>query len=121
MPDNELGRVAKAFNKMADTLVGELKVKEGLIRKAQSANLAKSNFLAAIGHEIKTPMNSIIGNIDLALDTGQALPGDLNSYLAGAKAASIQLHAIIEDILDISRLETRHMVFKSHNFAYGRW
>jgi CheY-like chemotaxis protein/nitrogen-specific signal transduction histidine kinase/HPt (histidine-containing phosphotransfer) domain-containing protein len=70
---------------------------------AEAANLAKSQFLANMSHEIRTPMNGIMGMIDLALDDlAEGLPRNhLNTASRSAKA----LLAIINDILDISKIE----------------
>ena len=70
---------------------------------AIQANLAKSEFLANMSHEIRTPMNSIIGFTELAMD-GDIAP-KAGEYLDIIKTNSLGLLQIIDDILDISKVE----------------
>ncbi|HEX4917483.1 MAG TPA: transporter substrate-binding domain-containing protein [Limnobacter sp.] len=73
--------------------------------QAEQANAAKSLFLAMIGHEIKTPLNAVMGNLELALEKTQGC--DLNrSTLQTALRSATELSRLIEDILDTAQLET---------------
>lgn len=70
---------------------------------AESANRAKNEFLANISHELRTPMNSIIGMTDLALR--EELPPDVHDCLVTAKDSADTLLFLLNDILDFSRME----------------
>ncbi len=70
-------------------------------RQAKQANKAKSEFLANMSHELRTPMNGLFGMIELAIDN----PSKSNDYLKKAKSAGKQLLVLINDVLDLSKIE----------------
>lgn len=76
-------------------------------RDAENANHAKSTFLANMSHEIRTPMNAIIGFSELVLKMD--ITKEVRSYVNDIKFASHNLLAIINDILDISKIESGKM------------
>ena len=80
-------------------------------QEAESANLAKSAFLAAMGHEFRTPMNSILGLTDLLL-TRDPTP-DQSNYLRKIHHAAKALQGLLNGILDYARIETNLMVIES--------
>jgi PAS domain S-box-containing protein len=75
-------------------------------RAAEAANESKSEFLATVSHEIRTPLNAIIGYTQL-LDMGISGPvtGEQHTQLERIAASGKHLLGLIEDILDLARIE----------------
>jgi signal transduction histidine kinase/DNA-binding response OmpR family regulator/ABC-type amino acid transport substrate-binding protein len=99
-------RKAEAAARKAASDTQELNAKlQVAVEKAESANRAKSTFLSNMSHDIRTPMNAIIGFTTLALsnidDTDR-----VKDYLAKTLASSNHLLSLINDVLDMSRIES---------------
>ncbi len=85
---------------------------------AQSANRAKSEFLANMSHEIRSPMNAVLGMLTLLKQTALA-PRQLD-YANKAEGAGQALLAILNDILDFSRVEAGKMALDPHPFSLDK-
>jgi len=84
-------------------------------QRAEEANRLKSQFLAHVSHEIRTPMNSVLGTLELALMT--ELTREQREYLEISKTSAESLLALIEDILDFSRIEAEKLEIDQVEFS----
>jgi PAS domain S-box-containing protein len=84
--------------------------------EAESANLAKTEFLAVMSHEIRTPLTSISGFVDLLTRT-DGLTQQQRRYIEVVKAADAALLAIVNDILDFSKVEAGQVQIECQTFS----
>ena len=80
--------------------------------KAEEANRLKSAFLANMSHEIRTPLNSIVGFSDLLKDIDAFSPEEVKQFVDTINTNCTLLLALINDILDLSRIESGSMDFR---------
>ncbi len=110
---DELGRLAGSFNTMARNLNDAMHELSEARERADQANRAKSAFLANMSHELRTPMNAVIGYTEMIKeeieDGGEIAPADLKADLDSIIASGRHLLTLINDVLDISRIESGKM------------
>ena len=124
---NEEGTITKLYGAVMD-ITDRKQIEAELIRQnraleeavavaqaADSANQAKSDFLANMSHEIRTPMNAILSVAQL-LDLSE-LTSDQRKLLKTLKSNSDKLLTLINDILDLSKIEARELKFNPQEFA----
>ncbi|MFD1536610.1 hybrid sensor histidine kinase/response regulator [Nonomuraea guangzhouensis] len=86
--------------------------------EAVSASGAKSEFLAKISHEIRTPINGVLGMNSLLLETG--LDGEQRHYASTAQESARSLLRLLDDFLDLSKIEAGHLQVESVPFDLPR-
>ena len=86
---------------------------------AEEANKAKTTFLSNMSHEIRTPMNAIIGLDSIALNNPD-ISQETREYLEKIGASADHLLGLINDILDMSRIESGRLMLKNEEFSFRR-
>jgi PAS domain S-box-containing protein len=120
MYDDE-GRV-KGFIKIARDMTAQQQAQEALLEArnaAEAANIAKTEFLANMSHEIRTPMNAIIG-LSAILSKSQPLTPRQTEYIRTLSNSADSLLALINDLLDIAKIEARTVELEHIPFSLTR-
>jgi signal transduction histidine kinase len=100
------------------TLMHQLRAQKRLLDRARSeaqqSARAKGTFLANVGHELRTPLQSVLGFIDLTLDT--QVTAEQRGYLDVAHGSARKLQQLLDHLVDLSRLEGRTLQLTDQPF-----
>lgn len=103
--------------KLQEQLEEQSKLLEATLSDAEQANKAKTAFLSNMSHEIRTPLNAIIGLDNIALNDPET-PEKTKEYLRKIGSSADHLLYLINDILDMSRIESGRMILKNEEFSF---
>ncbi len=105
----------RKVNDQTEVIRQKLQQVEALKTTAESANRAKSEFLANISHEIRTPMNGVLGFADLLAQT--PLNHEQREFLETLRSSSRSLMLLLNELLDFSKAESGHLTLEQVPFA----
>ena len=112
---DEFGVMECRLNTMMDTMADMTERSEKMLRVAQAANQAKTDFLSNMSHEMRTPMNAIIGMVQIARQTSD--PARVEGCLGKIQIASRRLLALVNDVLDMAKIEANKIVLDIGSFS----
>ncbi|MDR1026425.1 MAG: response regulator [Lactobacillus sp.] len=110
----KINGVLFAANDISGTMDTQKRLKVAM-EQAQQGSLAKTEFLSRMSHEIRTPMNAIIGMTQIAKESEDV--EKIKSYLENIDVSSHHLLELINDVLDISKIEADKMTFDNERFS----
>jgi len=112
--NNEIGDLQHCFNEMLSTIQQQEIDLRMAKDKAEAADEAKSKFLAVMSHEVRTPLNGIVGTIQLLSET--ELDKDQQEYVSMGVNSSQNLLNVVNEVLDYSKLEAERMEVNLRTF-----
>jgi signal transduction histidine kinase/CheY-like chemotaxis protein len=112
------GRRMRADQRQLERLrdqIWELRAAAEARDRAEAASEAKSRFLATVSHEVRTPLNGILGMADLL--TATSIDDEQKSYVEAIRASGQSLASLVDDLLDLSRIEAGRLDIVNERFA----
>ena len=119
-PDHLVHAIGVGFTDIDEEMRKSMAQQQTLVdalSAAEEANKAKTAFLSNMSHEIRTPMNAIIGLDSLAL-RNESLPRETREYLEKIGDSARHLLGLINDILDMSRIESGRFILRKEEFSF---
>lgn len=102
--NDKLSAVNRELDQKNTELSAAVKLAESATREAKAANSAKSEFLTNMSHDIRTPMNAILG-ITRLMESEPSMSDKMRDYIRKAHASGQHMLALINDVLDMSKIE----------------
>lgn len=109
-------RLQKYYNSILEQKNQEV---EQSLKKAEEANEFKAAFLANMSHEIRTPMNAIVGFSKLIKESSALSPEEVNGFLDIIADNAQRLMRLINDIIDISKIDSKQLSIYKHPVQLG--
>lgn len=104
---DQIGLLTLAFNTLVDRFMASEHAYRQDLSRAMASDRDRSGFLAALSHELRTPLNAILGFTDVLLsEVDGELSVDARENLSIVRSSGVHLRALIDDILDLSALES---------------
>lgn len=113
--NDKLALINEQLDQKNADLSKAVQVAENAFEVAENANHAKSDFLANMSHDIRTPMNAIIGMTTL-IERDAQLPDKVREYTKKIQCSSRHLLGIINDVLDMSKIESGKTIINVGEF-----
>lgn len=112
--EDKVGQRTRALEQANKDLLAAIDQAKAMARKAEEGTMAKSQFLASMSHEMRTPMNAVLGMGEILNSTD--LDDEQRRYVSVLLESGKALLNLIDDILDLSKIEAGEMVFENRPF-----
>ncbi|MBP5342605.1 response regulator [bacterium] len=120
--ENDINAVGACFTNVDEETrasIAQNEILSSALQSAEQASKAKTVFLSNMSHEIRTPMNAIIGLSNIALNDPD-ISSKTRNHLEKIDASAEHLLSLINDILDMSRIESGRLILRNEDFSFAR-